>query len=181
MNWRTTWGESLPYAGRISRRQTITLPTSWLSTSARPPHNHVTTFRVLPYTTLRFRCLFLPDSDEIYHNLEPESRNKWVILSNYNFLITKTEGNKCNSGVALIRFLTNTLFLSFAELSPSQHLVLHACPVFWLEKHLQPCLLCTHGTHNGDNFFLLPPPPSSETLLTSKEFFFLTQSKRIPQ
>ena len=46
------------------------------------------------------------------------------------FSYNKTDGTTCNFCVALIRIVTNILFLSFAQLSPSHRILLHASSVF---------------------------------------------------
>jgi hypothetical protein len=104
--WSQIWtgtlhGESLPYAVWISGRLTIILPLSRLSTSARPPHNHVTTFRVLPYTTLPFRCLLLLDTNESLPQSGVRITQHAGNFGQLHFSYGKTGGKKCNFCVAL--------------------------------------------------------------------------------
>jgi hypothetical protein len=61
-----------------------------------------------------------------FYSVSPEYFRYYLAQFSY----IKTDGTACNFCVALIRVVTNTLFLSFADLSPSHRIILQTSPGF---------------------------------------------------
>lgn len=122
--------EALPYARPISRRQTIICQSAdW----AHPHDLHTQPRDHIPCPTVHYASFSVFASPRHWWHPSQSGVRITQQVSNFVQLLfsyNKTDGTTCNFCVALIRVVTNTLFLSFAQLSPSHRIMLHASPVF---------------------------------------------------
>ena len=104
-----------------------------IRTTSTQPRDHI------PCPTVHYASFSLFASPRHWWHLSQFGVRITQQVSNFvqlQFSYNKTDGTTCNFYVALIRFVTNILFLSFAQLSPTHRIILHASPVFSLKKHL---------------------------------------------
>lgn len=134
-----------------------------IRTTSTQPRDHI------PCPTVHYASFSLLASPRHWFHLSQFGVTTTQQVSHFvqlQFSYNKTDGTTCHFCVALIRVATNTLFLSFAELSPSQRIILHASPVFCLKKHL-------HAWHAwGQLTLAFQPPPPPQTSYPDQGILF---------